>query len=161
MTAASRQTIALLVNDSPGVLQRIAGLLSRRGYNMDSLTVGASEREGLTRIVIVTSGDDDRVRQMCSQLVKLIDVREACPLAERPVVSRELMLVKLRAAADARADIRALADTFRCSIVDVGADSVIVQVVGDASKNDAFVQLVRKYGILELNRTGETAMYRG
>ncbi|WP_276353659.1 acetolactate synthase small subunit [Cohnella caldifontis] len=157
----NKRLISLTVNDSPGVLQRVAGLISRRGYNIESITVGASETDGLSRMTVAAIGDEAVIRQMCSQLRKLIDVREARLLHERPFVSRELMLVKIRLDPARRAEIQSLTDTFRCSVVDVGPETAIVQAVGDPEKNDAFLQLIRPYGILEIARTGETAMNRG
>lgn len=156
-----RRLIGITANDTPGVLQRVSGLFSRRGYNIESITVGPSEKEGRSRMVVAARGDDAVIRQMRSQLLKLIDVLEVVPLEEKPCVSRELMLVKLRMDPAKRSEIQSLADTFRCSVVDVGPDSMIVQVVGDTDKNDAFLQLIRPYGLLELTRTGETAMNRG
>ncbi|MBW5448427.1 acetolactate synthase small subunit [Cohnella sp. CFH 77786] len=156
-----RKLIGFTVNDTPGVLQRVSGLFSRRGYNIESITVGPSEREGCSRMIVAASGDDALIRQMCSQLRKLIDVLDVVLMHERPYVSRELMLVKLRMDPSKRAEIQTLADTFRCSVIDIGPETMIVQIVGDTDKNDAFLQLIQPYGILELTRTGETAMNRG
>ncbi|PYI51039.1 acetolactate synthase small subunit [Paenibacillus flagellatus] len=156
-----KHTISVLVRNQPGVLQRISGLFGRRGYNMESITVGASEREGLSRITITTAGDDRAAEQICKQLDKLVDVVRVALLPRRTVIARELMLVKLRAEPQARPDIFAVVDTFRCSTVDVGPHSVVIQVVGDPDKNDALLHLLGSYGILELTRTGETAMLRG
>lgn len=157
----TKQTISAIVNDVPGVLQRIAGLFGRRGYNIESITVGASEEAGLSRVIIVTRGDDRLIAQMCHQLSKLIDVIDVSHLSAGPLVSRELMLVKLFVAPDRRPEIFDIVQTFRCSVVDVGIDSIMIQAVGDTDKNNAFVQLLQSYGVLELTRTGETAMSRG
>jgi acetolactate synthase I/III small subunit len=153
-----RHTLAVLTNDHPGVLQRIAGLFARRGYNIESITVGASEREAYSRMTIVAAGDDRIRDQIVLQLAKLIDVIEVTLLDAKPIVSRELMLVKLKAGVGERASILALADSFRCTVVDVSPSTMIVQVVGDYAKNNALLQLLRPFGIMQLTRTGETAM---
>lgn len=157
----NRFLISATVNDTPGVLQRVAGLFSRRGYNIESITVGRCEQEGRSRMIVAARGDDAVIRQMCSQLGKLIDVLDVTRLQERPFVSRDLMLVKLRMEPAKRSELQSLIDMFRFSVIDVSAETVIVQVVGDMEKNDAFLQLLRPYGILEMTRTGETAMSRG
>ncbi|MDF2716772.1 MAG: acetolactate synthase [Paenibacillus sp.] len=157
----ARLKISVLAQNHPGVLQRISGLFGRRGYNMESITVGSSEREGLSRITITVGGNDHTAEQICKQLNKLIDVVEVAPLQERAVIARELMLVKLHAEPGTRPELFALAETFRCSTVDVGPRSVVIQVVGEPDKNDALLHLLRPYGIAELTRTGETAMLRG
>jgi len=156
-----RHTWLLLANDAPGVLQRIAGLVGRRGYNIDSLTVGASEREGISRMTLVTTCEEERAGQLVKQLCKLVDVLDIRPLHPAPYVARELMLIKLTMTPDTRAELMSLADAFRCAVVDIDSDSAIIQVVGDTDKNDAFLRLVQPYGIRELARTGETAMNRG
>ncbi|WP_409345061.1 acetolactate synthase small subunit [Paenibacillus sp. MBLB4367] len=157
----AKHTISVLVSDRPGVLQRIAGLFARRGCNMESLTVGASEQEGMARMVIVLNDEERMLEQMCKQLDKLIDVIRVEPLQRQRMVARELMLVKLRAEPAARPEIFGMIEAFRCSAVDVGLRTVVIQVAGDTDKNDALLQLLRPYGILELTRTGETAMNRG
>ncbi|RKN83998.1 acetolactate synthase small subunit [Paenibacillus ginsengarvi] len=157
----AKHKIAILAQDHPGVLQRIAGLFGRRGYNMESITVGSSERAGLSRITITVAGDEREAEQIVRQLGKLIDVVEVAILRHRAVIARELMLVKLAAEPAKRPEIFAVAETFRCQTVDVGPRSVIIQVAGEPEKNDALLQLLEAYGILELTRTGETAMLRG
>ncbi|MBN2980576.1 MULTISPECIES: acetolactate synthase small subunit [Cohnella] len=152
--------ISALVADRPGVLQRTAGLFSRRGYNIDSVAIGSCEREGMSRIVVTVDGDEPLVGQICSQLQKLIDVIEVRHLNRHPSVARELMLVKLAVRPDQRNEVGALVDRFRCSIIDVGESSMIVQSVGEREKNEAFLRLIQPYGILEMTRTGETAMTR-
>ncbi|GIO12364.1 acetolactate synthase small subunit [Cohnella xylanilytica] len=157
----TKEYISVLVLDTPGVLQRVSGLFARRGYNIDSITVGSSEREGMSRMIVAARGDDRQIGQICSQLAKLIDVVAVIRLNERPAVARELMLIKLTITPEHRLEVQHLIDTFRCSIIDAGTNVLIVQVVGDKEKNDAFLQLVKSYGILEVTRTGETAMNRG
>ncbi|MFC5401689.1 acetolactate synthase small subunit [Cohnella soli] len=157
----AKQYVSVLVGNAPGVLQRVSGLFSRRGYNIDSITVGVSEQESLSRMTVVANGDGVLVGQLCNQLRKLIDVVSAEPLGETPFISRELLLVKLNSDPVARAGLNELIHTFRCSIVDVGPSSLIVQAVGDRDKNEAFLKLLAPYGIIEITRTGETAMARG
>jgi acetolactate synthase I/III small subunit len=156
-----KHSISILVNNQPGVLQRVSGLFGRRGFNIESITVGESEEEGLSRMVIVTSGDDKTVEQISKQLYKLIDVIKVVDLSASPMVARELALIKVSAEPGIRAEILGVVDTFRAAVVDIGPSSMIVQVVGDSEKIDAMVELLRPYGIKELSRTGVTAMIRG
>ncbi|MFD1178515.1 acetolactate synthase small subunit [Paenibacillus puldeungensis] len=153
--------ISVLVNDQPGVLQRVAGLFGRRGFNIESITVGQSEEQGLSRMVIVTQGDDKTLEQIEKQLYKLIDVIKVVNLSLRPMVSRELALIKVKSEPTERPEIMGLVDTFRAAVVDIGPNSMMVQVVGDTEKIDAMIELLRPYGIKELSRTGVTAMIRG
>jgi len=156
-----KHTIAILVNDQPGVLQRVSGLFGRRGFNIESITVGASEEPGLSRMVIVTSGDDRTQEQIQKQLYKIIDVIKVIDVGSSPMVARELGLIKVNAEPAARPEILGIVETFRASVVDIGANSMIVQVVGDPDKLDAMVELLKPYGIREMSRTGVTAMIRG
>ncbi|MFE5323725.1 acetolactate synthase small subunit [Paenibacillus sp. NPDC056579] len=156
-----KQTISVLVNNHPGVLQRICGLFGRRGYNIESISVGLSEIEQLSRVIIVVQAEKPMLEQINKQLLKLLDVIQVNHLNAHPMLARELMLVKLRADPAVRPEIFGMVETFRCSVVDVGLSSVVIQVVGDAEKNSAFLHLLEPYGILELTRTGETAMNRG
>ncbi len=156
-----KHTIAILVNDQPGVLQRVAGLFGRRGFNIESITVGASEEPGLSRMVIVTTGDDRTLEQIQKQLNKLIDVIKVVDVSAQPMVSRELALIKVSAEPSVRPEILGVVDTFRASVVDIGPSTMIIQVVGDSDKIDAMIELLKPYGIRELTRTGVTAMVRG
>lgn len=156
-----KHTIAVLVNDQPGVLQRVSGLFGRRGYNIESITVGQSEEEGLSRMVIVTLGDESTLEQIEKQLYKLIDVIKVVDLSSKPMVARELALIKVKAEPSERPEIMGVVDTFRAAVIDVGASSLLVQVVGDTQKIDAMIELLKPYGIKELSRTGVTAMVRG
>jgi acetolactate synthase, small subunit len=156
-----KHTIAVIVNDQPGVLQRVSGLFGRRGFNIESITVGASEEQGLSRMVIVTSGDDHTLEQVTKQLYKLIDVIKVIDLSSNPMVSRELALIKVSAEPASRPEILGVVDTFRAAVVDIGTHSLIVQVIGDTEKIDAIVELLKPYGIRELSRTGVTALNRG
>jgi len=154
-------TIAILVNDQPGVLQRVSGLFGRRGYNIESITVGASEEPGLSRMVVVTTGDDHTLEQIQKQLYKLIDVIKVIDISGNPMVGRELALIKIGAEPSMRPEILGIVETFRAAVVDIGPSSLIVQVVGDSEKIDAMIELLKPYGIRELSRTGVTAMNRG
>jgi len=155
-----RHTFSVLVNDHPGVLQRVSGLFARRGFNIDSITVGASETESLSRMTIAAWGDERTRTQIVHQLSKLIDVLDVRALEDGTFVARELMLLKVKASAHERPAALALAESFRCAVVDVGPETMTVQAVGDADKNNALLQLFRPFGIVELTRTGETAMPR-
>jgi acetolactate synthase-1/3 small subunit len=159
--ALTKHTIAIFVSDQPGVLQRVAGLFGRRGYNIESITVGKSEEAGLSRMVIVTEGTEHTVEQIMQQLYKLIDVIRVTDLTAHPMVSREVALLKISAKPPARPEIIGVVDTFRANIVDIGPDSMIVQIVGDSAKIEALIELLRPYGINEITRTGVTAMMRG
>jgi acetolactate synthase-1/3 small subunit len=159
--SGTRHTISVLVNNQPGVLQRVAGMFSRRGFNIDSITVGTSEEKGLSRMVIVTTGDDHTVEQISKQLYKLIDVIKVVDLSDHPMVARELALIKVNADPSVRAEILGVVDTFRAAVVDISPNTMIVQVVGDSDKVDAMIELLKPYGIREISRTGVTAMMRG
>lgn len=156
-----KHTVSILVNNQPGVLQRVSGLFGRRGFNIESITVGESEEIGLSRMVIVTVGDDKTLEQISKQLYKLIDVIKVVDLSSNPMVARELALIKVNAEPTMRPEILSVIETFRAAVVDIGPSSLIVQVVGDSDKIDAMVELLRPYGIKELSRTGATAMIRG
>ncbi|WP_313638112.1 acetolactate synthase small subunit [Paenibacillus sp.] len=157
----TRHTISVLVNDQPGVLQRVSGLFGRRGFNIESITVGQSEEVGLSRMVIVTLGDQHTLEQIEKQLYKLIDVIKVVDLGSKPMVARELALIKVNADPSERPEIMGVVETFRASVVDIGSTSLLVQVVGDTQKIDAMIELLKPYGIRELSRTGITAMVRG
>jgi acetolactate synthase-1/3 small subunit len=157
----NKHTISAWVNDQPGVLQRISGLFGRRGFNIDSITVGNSEEPGLSRMIIVTTGDERTVDQIEKQLSKLIDVIKVDHLNSSEMVARELCFIKVRVEPSSRPEILGVVNTFRASVIDIGPNSLIVQVVGELYKIEAMVELLKPYGILELTRTGATAMRRG
>ncbi|MEB3101038.1 acetolactate synthase small subunit [Ferviditalea candida] len=159
--SANKHTISVLVNNQPGVLQRVSGLFGRRGFNIDSITVGASEEPGLSRMIIVTTGDENTLEQISKQLYKLIDVIKVNDLSSNPMVARELALIQINAEPKVRPEILGVVETFRASVVDIGPTTMIVQVVGDSDKIEAMVELLKPYGIRELSRTGVTAMIRG
>lgn len=156
-----KHTIAVIVNDQPGVLQRVSGLFGRRGFNIESITVGTSEEPGLSRMVIVTTADDHTLEQVTKQLYKLIDVIKVIDLSSNPMVARELALIKISAEPASRPEILGVVETFRAAVVDIGSHSLMVQVVGDTEKIDAMLELLKPYGIRELSRTGVTALVRG
>ena len=148
------QVFSLLVDNNPGVLSRIAGLFSRRGYSIDSITAGATTDTRFTRITVVASGDELILSQIEKQVRKLEDVVDIKVLKDGESVYRELIMVKLRANASQRGEIISVADIFRAKIVDVEEDSLIIELTGTQSKLEAFLNLLRGYEILELARTG-------
>lgn len=154
-------TITVLVNDQPGVLQRVAGLFGRRGFNIESITVGSSEESGLSRMVIVTSGDNATLEQIQKQLYKLIDVIKVVELMPFSTVSRELALIQVNAESHQRAELLSVVEVFRATIVDVAPTKLIIQAVGEPPKINAMIELLKPYGIVQMTRTGVTAMMRG
>ena len=156
-----QRTISALVQDRPGVLARIAGLFRRRGFNIASLAVGRSEQSGLSRMTFVVEGPDEVVRHVSAQLDRLIDVVEDHDITEKNIVWRELALIKVTADALARREILELGNIFRVNVIDIGAESLTVEISGGRQKIDSFVELVRKFGIEEIIRTGRVATLRG
>ena len=156
-----KRVFQLLVNNTSGVLSRITGLFSRRGYNIESITAGVTADPRFTRITIVTSGDDEILEQIEKQLAKLVDVRDIKELKPEESVYRELIMVKVRAAAEQRQGIIAVADIFRAKIIDVGPESLMIELTGNQQKLDAFISLLDGYEILELARTGIAGLGRG
>jgi acetolactate synthase-1/3 small subunit len=155
-------TLSVLVENKPGVLSRVTGLFSRRGFNIESLAVGVCEEPGMSRITIVCIGDDAQIEQVMKQLNKLIDVIKVSDLTENDRVERELALIKVNAEpGSSRAEIMQLASIFRAQIIDVGSRSVVLSVAGDTKKIDALEKLLRQYGVKELVRTGTIAILRG
>ena len=151
----------MLVDNTSGVLSRVAGLFSRRGYNIDSLTVGETADPRYSRMTVVVQGDELILDQITKQVAKLIDVVDIKTLKDGESVNRELILVKVRAEAVNRQDIAALVGMFRANIVDVGVDSLTIEITGSQSKIEAFINLLKDYEILELARTGITGLSRG
>jgi len=156
-----KRVLSLLVDNTSGVLSRVAGLFSRRGYNIDSLTVGETTDPRYSRMTIVASGDEQTLDQITKQLAKLIDVVDIKILDDEASVCRELILVKIRVDVHERQDIITMANVFRGRVVDVGADSLIIELTGQQSKLDAFLRLLEGHEILELARTGITGLSRG
>ena len=159
--ASSQRTISALVQDRPGVLARIAGLFRRRGFNIASLAVGRSEQPGLSRMTFVVEGPNEVVRHVSAQLDRLIDVVEVRDITEKNIVWRELALIKVTADALARREILELVNIFRVNVIDIGAESLTVEISGGRQKIDSFIELVRKFGIEEVIRTGRVATLRG
>lgn len=156
-----KKVFQLLVDNTSGVLSRIAGLFSRRGYNIESITAGVTADPRFTRITIVTSGDDEILDQIEKQVSKLVDVRDIKVLEPDSSVYRELVLIKVKVGADSRQAVIAMADIFRAKIVDVATDSLMVEITGNQNKIEAFINLLDGYEILELARTGITGLGRG
>ncbi|HOT94027.1 MAG TPA: acetolactate synthase small subunit [Methanoregulaceae archaeon] len=157
-----RHTLSVLVENRAGVLSRVTGLFSRRGFNIESLAVGTSEEEGTSRITLVVFGDDREVEQVIKQLNKLIDVIKVSDLTDRERVERELALIKVAAEpGGVRAEVMQIATIFRSQIIDVGPKTVTLEVTGDSDKIDALQRLLAVYGIRELYRTGRIAVLRG
>ena len=155
------QVYSLLVDNNPGILSRIAGLFSRRGYSIDSITAGMTADPRFTRITIVARGDEMILEQIEKQVRKLEDVVEIKVLADNQSVCRELIMVKVRANATQRAEIISMAEIFRAKIVDVEKESLMLELTGNQSKLEAFLNLFDGYEILELARTGITGLMRG
>ena len=156
-----KKVFQLLVDNTSGVLSRISGLFSRRGYNIESITAGDTTVQGLTRITIVTSGDDEILEQIEKQVAKLVDVREIKELKPTESVYRELVLIKVKATLETRQSIISVVDIFRAKIVDAAPESLIIELTGDQSKIDAFIALLEGHEILELARTGLAGLGRG
>ena len=156
-----KKAFQLIVDNTSGVLSRISGLFSRRGYNIESITAGVTAGPRFTRITIVASGDDEILDQIEKQVGKLVDVRYIRELEPDSSVFRELALIKVRANAKEREGIIAVANVFRAKIVDVGAESLVIEVTGSQSKLEAFLNLLSGYEILELARTGIAGLTRG
>lgn len=156
-----RYVISVLVENHSGVLSRVSGLFSRRGYNIDSLTVGVTEDSDLSRITIVVRGDEYILEQIEKQLAKLVEVVSIKHCDPQTTVFRELALIKVNASGTARVGIIETANIFRARIVDVGVDSLIVEATGSEDKIAGLIRLLEPYGIRELVRTGLTAMERG
>jgi len=156
-----QKVFQLLVDNTSGVLSRISGLFSRRGYNIESITAGVTADPRYTRITIVTSGDDEILEQIEKQLAKLVDIRDIKELKPDESVYRELVLIKVRATAEQRQSIIAVADIFRANIIDVAPQCLIIELTGNQSKVDAFIGLLDGYEILELARTGIAGLCRG
>ena len=156
-----QKVFQLLVDNNSGVLSRISGLFSRRGYNIESITAGVTADDRFTRITIVTSGDDEILEQIEKQLAKLVDVRDIKELKPDESVYRELCLVKVRAGAEERPNIVSIVGIFRGNVIDVGPENLIIEITGNQGKIEAFLRLLDGYEILELARTGIAGLGRG
>jgi acetolactate synthase-1/3 small subunit len=157
----TKHTVVALVEDRPGVLNRVASLIRRRSFNIESIAVGHSELPGLSRMTIVVDGATTAVEQVRKQLDKLIEVIKVTDITEGRIIARELALIKVHATPSTRSEIIQIVDIFRAKIVDVAADSVIIEATGDEEKIDSLYSLLKKFGIKELARTGRIALLRG
>lgn len=156
-----RHTLVALMEDRPGVLNRISSLFRRRNFNIESLTVGHSETPGISRMTIVAEGDSSAIEQVEKQLYKLINVTKVTDVTDRPAVIRELALIKVTASGATRSEITSLVDIFRAKTVDVAPDSLMIEITGTEDKVDSLAGLLRPFGIREMVRTGRIAMVRG
>lgn len=156
-----KHTIVALMEDRPGVLNRVVSLFRRRNFNIESLTVGHTDLPNISRMTIVVDGTDTVVEQVTKQLYKVIDVLKVTDVSSEKVVARELALIKVSASSQTRAEIMQMVDIYRAKIVDVAADSLIVEITGPEEKIDSLVNLLRGFGIKEMVRTGRVAMMRG
>lgn len=156
-----QHTVVALVYDRPGVLNRVVSMIRRRAFNIGSLAVGHSETPGLSRMTFVVEGDDSVLEQVTKQLRKLVDVVKVTDLKGVNAVYRELSLVRVSATATTRSEIIQIVDIFRANIVDVGHDSLIIEVTGDEDKLESLVTLLKPFGVLEIMRSGRLAMVRG
>ncbi|HSW35515.1 MAG TPA: acetolactate synthase small subunit [Candidatus Limnocylindrales bacterium] len=156
-----KHILAILVEDKPGVLTRVAGLFSRRGFNIDNIAVGETVNPGISRMTVTVDGSETVVEQVSKQLHKLINVIKVSNLSNEPSVMRELMLIKVNAEVDNRSAIQQVVETFRGKVVDVSPDSMIVEVTGNDEKLEAIKMLLNHFGIKEIVRTGKVALLRG
>jgi acetolactate synthase I/III small subunit len=156
-----RHVLSALVQNQPGVLAHISGMLASRGFNIDSLAVGETEDISLSRMTFVVHGDDAELEQVRKQLDKIVTVVAVQDISSEDFVERDLMLIKVRSAPQQRMEIALLVEMFRARVVDISADYVMVEISGQEKKIEAFIELMRPYGIMELARTGRIALVRG
>ena len=154
-------TYAVYVDNEPGVLNRVASLFRRRAFNIESLTVGHTETPGISRMTIVVDTDDYGARRVEAHLSKLVPVRRLENLTTAPAITRDLALIKVAAAGDARTQVMQLMDVYRARIVDVSPDSLIIETTGTEDKLDSLLEVLRPYGVIEMVRTGRVSMARG
>jgi len=159
--ATTKHTLVALVEDKPGVLNRMASLFRRRGFNIESITVGHSELPHLSRMTIVVDGPTTMVEQVRKQLDKVVDVLKVSDITEEDIITRELALIKVNATSSTRSEIIQIVDIFRANIVNVAPNSVTIEVTGDEDKISSLLNLLRSFGIKEITRTGRIAMTRG
>lgn len=159
--AFSRRTLVVLMEDRPGVLSHVSNLFRRRNYNIESLTVGHSEAPGISRMTVVVHANDAVLEQVMKQLYKLINVTKVSDVTDDAAVIRELALIKVYATSANRAEIKQLVDIFRAQIIDVGHESMTVEVTGTEDKINSMIEMLRPFGLKELTRTGRVAMVRG
>lgn len=156
-----RYTLGVLVENKPGVLTHISGLISRRAFNIESIAAGYTEEPDMTRITIVVQADENELEQVVNQLSKLIDVIKIVDLTSIDSIQRELALIKVKASAEYRSNIVDVVDIFRAKIVDVNRETMVIELTGEESKIDALCEVLKDYGIIEIVRTGKVALSRG
>ena len=156
-----QHTLVVLVEDKPGVLNRVASLFRRRAFNIESLTVGHTEADGVSRMTIVVDGDQVSVERLTAYLYKLVNVLQVDDITGKPMVCRDLAMIKISTNAKSRSEIMQMVDVFRARVVDVTANSLIIEVTGDEQKVDGLVEVLKPLGIIEMVRTGAVAMSRG
>jgi acetolactate synthase-1/3 small subunit len=156
-----QHTITVLVDNKPGVLSRVSGLFSRRGYNIESLAVSITENPDISRMTLVVNGDEQEVEQITKQLHKLIDVSKVQDYLNTPIIARELALIKVNATVENRTALLQLVEVFRGRVVDMSEKTFVIELTGGNDKIDAFEKLLEPYGVRELVRTGRIAMARG
>ena len=156
-----RHVLSALVHNQPGVLAHISGMLASRGFNIDSLAVGETENANLSRVTFVVHGDDAQLEQVRKQLDKVVTVVKVQDISSEDFVERDLMLVKVNAKSQQRMEIVLLVEMFRGRVVDIGMETIMIEIAGQERKIEAFIELMRPYGILELARTGRIALVRG
>ena len=154
-------TLAVLVENRPGVLTRISGLISRRAFNIESISAGYTEESDMTRITIDVDGNDLEIEQVVNQLSKLVDVIKIVDLTKVDALNRELALIKVKATPEKRSDIVDIVDIFRAKIVDVNRETMVIELSGDKEKIDALCEVMKDHGIIEIVRTGKTIISRG
>jgi len=155
------QTFAVYVDNKPGVLNRVASLFRRRAFNIESLTVGHTETSGVSRMTVVVDTDEYGARRLEAHLYKLVPVRRVDNITQKPAIERDLALIKVAATSDARTHVMQLVDVYRARVVDVSADSLVVETTGTEGKIESLVEVLRPFGIIEIVRTGLIAMVRG
>jgi len=156
-----KHTLVILVEDKPGVLNRVASLFRRRNFNIESLTVGHTHVDGISRMTIVVAGDEFSIERLISYLYKLVNVIQVDDLYDKPMVSRDLAMIKVTTTSQNRSEVIQMADVFRARVIDVTANSVIIEVTGDEEKITGLVEILKPMGIIEMVRTGSVAMARG
>jgi len=156
-----RHVLSALVQNQPGVLAHVSGMLASRGFNIDSLAVGETEKPDLSRMTFVVHGDDNVLEQVRKQLDKIVTIVKVHDISSEDYVERDLMLIKVNAGAAQRNEISLLVEMFRGRVVDISAESLMIEIAGREQKIEAFIELMRPYGIQELARTGRIALVRG
>ena len=156
-----KHTLAVLVENKPGVLTHISGLISRRAFNIESIAAGYTEEADTTRITITVEGDEQELEQVVNQLSKLINVIKICDLTAMDSIQRELAMIKVKADPSRRSDIVDIVSIFRAKIVDVNRETMVIELTGEESKIDALCEVLKDYGIIEIVRTGKIALSRG